>query len=158
MRCSIEWSTRTRRQEERFPLRGAACVAEPNDADREELARVLRGMGFSVHETACGSAASFIAANIQIELMLINVLLPDANGLQLIRQFRRGRPSLCIVALAQSGPLHAPIFDELARFAGANAALAAPASAEAICETVSQFVPSHMPPPVMRAHDTALTR
>jgi DNA-binding response OmpR family regulator len=137
---------RTRHQEERFPLRGAACVVEPNEQLLDDMARSLRRMGFSVHETATGAAASFIASNINIEVMLINVALPDANGLQLIRQFRRARPHLRIVALAPGGPWCAPVFDELARFAGADAALAAPASAEAICETVSQLVPSHAPP------------
>jgi CheY-like chemotaxis protein len=145
MGSSIEWSTRTRHQEERFPLRGAACVAEANEEALDEMSRALRRMGFSVHETATGAASSFIASNINLELMLINVLLPDANGLQLIRQLRRARPNLCIVALAPSGPTCAPLFDELARFAGANAALAAPASIETICETVSQLVPAHMP-------------
>lgn len=60
---------------------------------------------------------------------------------------------MCIVALAPAGPFHAPMFDELARFAGANAALAAPACPEALCETVSHLVPSHIPP-AMANHAT----
>ena len=146
MGCSMEWSTRTRRQEERFPLRGAACVAEPDEDERDEMALALRRMGFSTHETGSGAAASFIAANIRLDVMLIKLVLPDANGLQLIRQFRRARPDLCIIALAPGGPAHAPVFDELARFAGADAALATPASTEAICEAISSLVPLHPPP------------
>src|SRR5262249_23522948 len=106
MGCSIEWSTRTRHQEERFPLRGAACVAEANEDMVEDMSRALRRMGFATHETASGAAACFIAANIQLELMLINIVLPDANGLQLIRQFRRAHPHLRIIALAPGGPWH----------------------------------------------------
>lgn len=146
MGCSIEWSTRTRRQEERFPLRGAACVAEPDDEALEEMSRALRRMGFATHETQSGAAACFIAANIPLELMVINVLLPDAKGLQLIRQFRRAHSGLCIIALAPAGPGHPPTFDELARFAGADAALAAPASVETLCELISQRLPGHAPP------------
>lgn len=132
---SVEWSTRTRHQEDRFPLRGAACVVEPDDAAREQIALTLRRMGYATHETSSGAAACFIVANIRLEALLINLVLPDAKGLQLIRQFRRAHPALRIVALAPTAP---SVFAELAHFAGADAVLGSPVCAEAVCAALTE--------------------
>lgn len=140
---SIEWSTRTRRQEDRFPLRGAACVADPDGDVRAAIGDALRRMGFAAHETPSAAAASFIVANINLEVLVMNAMLPDGNALKLIRQFRRAHPDLVIVALAPSVRSVAPVFDELAHFAGADAVLGAPACIETLCETVAQHAPTH---------------
>jgi CheY-like chemotaxis protein len=131
---SIEWSARTRAQEERFPLRGSACIAEPDEAERRRMAQVLRRMGFNVHETGSGAAASFIAAQTRLDVMVLNVMVRDARALTLIRQLRRAHPHLRLVALApMDGP---PVVLELARFAGADAVLQAPAFPPALARAL----------------------
>lgn len=92
---SAEWSARSRAQEQRFPLRGAACVAEPNAAERQRLVRALT----------------------------------------LIRQLRRASPDLRIIALAGDGP---SAVLELARVAGADAALQSPASSGALARAIAE--------------------
>lgn len=76
MSPEIEWSAKTRRQEERLPLRGSACVVEPDDVERDALASQLRAMGFAAHETGCGTVGQFIADQIQLNVILVNVRHP----------------------------------------------------------------------------------
>jgi len=133
---SKDWFARTHRQEERLPLRGAACVAEADEATSAELARALDRMGFATHEARSAAAARFIAAHVRLEVVVINLLLPDEHTLKFIRQLRRANPRLRIVSIAPGGWAATPLL-ELARIAGADAALQAPVGAAALCRAVS---------------------
>lgn len=130
MGASLEWSARTRRPDERFPARGAACVIEPDDAVREQVSSVLCAMGFTTHETACGRLGAFIASQIHLHAIVTDLALPDIKGLKLIRRLRRAAPELIIIAVAPQATM-APAL-ALARFAGADAVLALPPSREAL--------------------------
>src|SRR5262245_56860862 len=99
MGASMEWTTRTRRQEHDLPVRSAACVVEPDDDARADIADALRNMGYTTHETGSGAIAAFIADQIHVQVALVNVVLPDAKGLALIRRFRSAWPEAAIVAL-----------------------------------------------------------
>lgn len=136
MASSLEWTARTRRQEERFPLRGAACVIEPNEFDRECIGMLLRGMGFATHETGAGGAGEFISSQIRISVAVANITLPDTPGIALIRRLRLQTPGIVIIALSHDMNSGVPEF--LARFAGADAVLAAPPCSEALCAAITQ--------------------
>lgn len=135
---SSDWATRSAPLEERFPLRGAACVAEPEEGERKRLARVLRRMGYNVHETGSGEAARFIAAQVHLEVLALNLLLRDVRVLTLIRQLRRAQPGLRIIAFAPARFDAPPVGLELARVAGADAALQAPVSAGALARAITE--------------------
>lgn len=139
MGSTIEWTARSQAQEDRLPLRGAACVATADEEERRRMAQALRRMGFNVHETGSGAAASFIAGQTQLDTLVLDVMLADTRALTLIRQLRRAHPSLRIIALTP-GPADAPpILMELARFAGADATLQAPASAQALARVLHEM-------------------
>ena len=80
MGTHMEWSARTRRQEERFPLRGAACVVEPDDALREHMAESLRRMGYTTHETASGAVGDFMREAGSIRRMASVYLIDRLRG------------------------------------------------------------------------------
>jgi DNA-binding response OmpR family regulator len=136
MDASPEWSARTRRQEERLPMRGAACVIEPNDETREHIASMLRAMGFVAHETGCGKLGVFIANQVHLRVAIADLALPDIKGLKLIRNLRRTDPNLIIIALSHEALSAVPL--TLGRLAGADAVLTAPASDEALCAAINE--------------------
>ena len=136
MTASHEWSARTRRQEDRFPVRGAACVIEPDDEEREHVSDLLHAMGFTVHETPSGQVGAFIADQIELEVAVVNVMLEDVKALKLIRRLRKASPRAAIVAMTPDMRTSLPLM--LARLAGADAALAAPISSEALGTAVTE--------------------
>jgi CheY-like chemotaxis protein len=136
MITSPEWSARTRRQEERLPMRGAACVIEPDDAEREHVASLLRSMGFVTHETGCGKLGQMIADQLHLRVVVLDLALPDVKGLMLIRRLRRDDPQLIIVALSPDAM--GAVSVTLGRFAGADAVLASPPSNEALCCAINE--------------------
>ena len=146
MGASLEWSARTRRQESHFPIRGAACVVEPDDETRAAIADALRGVGYTAHETASGAVGAFIAEQIHLNVALVNVMLPDAKGLKVIRAFRDNHPDAAIIALTPTEQWG--VSAVLARFAGADTSLVAPPSAEALGAALAEASgASHMPDP-----------
>lgn len=94
---------RTRSQEEEFPLRGAACLVEPNEAERKRMAQIMRRVGLAVHETGSGAAAGFLAAQTRLQAMVMNLMLRDSKSLLLIGQLRRAYPDMRIVAVMPAG-------------------------------------------------------
>lgn len=97
------WQTRHRGFDESLPGRGVALVVEPEPAKRAEAALTLRSMGFKTHETACGAVGQFIATQVTLNVAVVDVVLPDINGLQLIKRVRGLSPDAVIVATAPPG-------------------------------------------------------
>lgn len=131
MGASLEWSVRTRRQEETLPLRGAACVIEPDDDERGGVSSLLRHMGFVTHETGSGSVGGMIAEQVKLSVVVVNVMVDD--GLKLIRKLRARAPSAVIVALTPDSCALT-----LAKVAGADFVLASPSCGEALCSVITE--------------------
>lgn len=145
MDAPLEWSARTTKQDHRMPWRGAACVIEPDDVRRAQLARLLCGMGFVTHETALGELGAEIAAQVSLRVIVVNVLVRDVQGLQLIRYLRQRAPAAIIVSVSERVRTSMPVM--LSRLAGADAALIAPVSAEALAAVIESVEPFEYGPP-----------
>ena len=133
MGASLEWSARTRHQEETLPMRGVACVIEPDELDRYGVSSLLRHMGFTTHETGAGAVGALIAEHIRLSVIVINVMLRDVQGLKLVQHLRAKAPSAVIIALAADARALT-----LAHAAGADTALASPPCGEALCATITK--------------------
>jgi DNA-binding response OmpR family regulator len=136
-----EFSTRTRHQEEELPLRGAACVIEPDDGDRGGVSALLRHMGFATHETGAGAVGAMIADEVRLEVIVVNVMVKDVQGLKLIRQLREKAPGAVIIALTPEACALT-----LAKVAGADTVLATPPCGEALCATITEAFDLHHAP------------
>lgn len=97
------WQSMHRSLEDSLPGRGVALVVEPDAAKRAEAAVTLRSMGFKTHETGCGAVGQFIATQLTLNVVVVDVVLPDVNGLQLIKRVRGLSPDAVIVATAPPG-------------------------------------------------------
>lgn len=127
MSSSLEWSAQTRKQDEYLPLRGAACVVEPDEGARAEMAALLRAMGYTTHETGSPAVGAFIAEHIDLHAAVVNMAAPD--GLKLIRRMRARSPKAAVIAL--SAQTRAGLAGIVARLVGAIV-LPAPVSCEAV--------------------------
>jgi len=143
--ASLEWSVRTLKPDRRMPCRGAACVIEPDDARRAQLSRRLARMGFVTHETAFGELGAVIAEQVSLRVIVVNVLVRDVQGLQLIRYLRDRAPAAVIVSVSERVRTSMPVM--LSRLAGADAALIAPVSGEALAMAIEGVEPFQYGPP-----------
>jgi len=64
-------------------------IVEDEEAIREVLVRYLRDEGFTVREAADGSAALDSLANARVDLLLLDLNLPQLSGIEVFREVRK---------------------------------------------------------------------
>jgi two-component system, sensor histidine kinase len=67
-------------------------VVDDNDPGRFVKSQILRRAGFAVHEAATGMAALELCRQMPFDLVVLDVNLPDINGLDVGRQLRAEQP------------------------------------------------------------------
>jgi DNA-binding response OmpR family regulator len=78
---------------------GMILLVEDDDAIASGLVRVLESQGFAVHRLARGAGAP-AAAGEDVELVILDLGLPDVDGIDVCRRLRRARPGLAILILS----------------------------------------------------------
>lgn len=114
-------------------------ICDADDVSARVLARALESL--RLRSTVCGSAADCEAliARERPAVLLLSVLLPDADGLAVTRRLRaRGEtlPIVMVSALRAAGR---------ALEAGAQAFLIKPVAFAELAATVKQLLPEEMP-------------
>jgi DNA-binding response OmpR family regulator len=88
---------------------GRVLVAESNCRVRQEIAAYLRGVGFQVLEASSGLEALLVLRRGTVDIALVDAMLPEIDGLELVRRVRR-ESTVPIIMLTAGG-------DEAARIA-----------------------------------------
>lgn len=133
MATSMEWWARTRATGETSAPRGSVCIAAADESERETISAAVRALGFRTHETNTAGAAIFIASQIHLQAVVINLVLEDGWSLKRLARIREAAPDALLLALLPERLAAGSALAELAYRAGADATLAAPVSAAAIC-------------------------
>jgi two-component system, cell cycle sensor histidine kinase and response regulator CckA len=86
------------------PPRGmeTVLVAEDDEAVRATMVRILRGQGYTVITASSGSEAIRVADRHEgeIDLLVTDVVMPGANGIEVARRVRMGRPSIGVLLVS----------------------------------------------------------
>lgn len=80
--------------------RGTILLVDDHDGFRRAAARTLRRAGYRVREAACGSAAVELGRNEQLDGAIIDLHLPDSNGLEVARVIRAVRDHVPVVLIS----------------------------------------------------------
>jgi DNA-binding response OmpR family regulator len=78
-------------------------VVEDDAAIRTGVRDSLKFAGFDVDEAADGDAGMNLALSVDCDLVLLDLVLPGPDGLQILRRVRQLRPSLPIIMLTARG-------------------------------------------------------
>ena len=105
-----------------------------DDAELSEMVgELLRREGWRTHAVLTGGDAERAIAELQPEIVLVDVMLPDANGFDLCRRWRAQHPALGLVMLTARGD---PIDRVLGLEIGADDYLAKPFEARELVARV----------------------
>lgn len=102
------------------------CIIEDDDLVRARLADTLRGDGHDVFEAHGASDGIELIRSNKAEVAVIDILMPDRDGLEAIGQLRRTRPDLRIVAISGGGRVGPQVYLDLAKQIGADVSLVKP--------------------------------
>jgi CheY-like chemotaxis protein len=100
-----------------------ALVVEDDPAMRGMLCRMLERSGFAVASAASGREALKLFGERQVDLAITDLMMPQMDGLTLIRELLRLQPSARIIVISGAESEH-----DAARALGAKAVLRKPVS------------------------------
>ena len=75
-------------------------LVDDDDALRSVLRRALERAGYMVFEAADGRAALRVIAEGPVALVITDLVMPDMEGLELIRSLRRSHPVLPVIVIS----------------------------------------------------------
>src|SRR5712692_7036472 len=118
-------------------------IADDEAGVRRFLRTVLEGGGHKVWEARNGKEAATLNRRTKFDLVIIDLVMPEQEGLETIQELKKEHPGLRIIAV--SGPFHGVYLGTLLRIAkmlGAKATLSKPFSADTVLETVQRVLDS----------------
>ena len=111
-----------------------------NDGARYVKTRILQGAGFEVAEAANGTDALTMARRLLPELVLLDVKLPDINGIEVCRQIKADLATCTILVLQTSAALTGRDDKIRGLEGGADNYLAAPIEADELIANVNALL------------------
>src|SRR5262245_12331571 len=105
---------------------------------RHTLRKMLQRAGHDVVEGANGLEGLRHLEALAIELVLTDIVMPVMNGIEFIKQARRMRPSLTMIAMSGGGRTDNTDHLVAARAHGAKVTLHKPFRAEALYQAIAE--------------------
>src|SRR5262245_45280711 len=78
---------------------GSLLIVDDEAMVRKMLARYLGEAGFAITEARDGAEALKLVESNSFDLVLLDVLLPDLGGLEVLRRIRQGQPATTLPVL-----------------------------------------------------------
>lgn len=102
------------------------CVIEDDELVRGRLGDMLRAEGHNVFEAESADRGIDMIRAERADVAVVDILMPDRDGLEAIGQLRRTRPDLRIIAISGGGRVGPDVYLTLAKQIGADASLTKP--------------------------------
>jgi DNA-binding response OmpR family regulator len=111
-------------------------VIDDDEAVRYAIRRVARDEGFTVALAANGDGGLALLESVSPALVITDLIMPEKEGLGTIRELRKRRPDLPVIAISGGGRLVGRDFLDLARKLGAQETLAKPFEPEQLVDAM----------------------
>ncbi len=86
-----------------LPHLARILIVDDDDEGRRDVRHLLRGLGYEVWEAADGRQAIHLAEKVAFDLILLDLNLPEADGLTVLKAMREGRGRSEVPVLMVSG-------------------------------------------------------
>jgi hypothetical protein len=124
-------------------------VVDDNEALLSTASLVLSQAGYHVMQATDGAKALRLAAVESFDLIITDIIMPDREGIETIRELRLKFPSIKIIAMSGGGRGSATGYLAIARFQGAALTLSKPFSRQELLDAVTSVLgadPAPQPP------------
>jgi CheY-like chemotaxis protein len=115
-------------------------LIEDNDALRTVMRRMLAPLGCDIQEASDGKAGLIAYRTQRSDVVITDILMPEADGLETIGALRRLDPAVKIIAISGGGRGSAGDYLETAQKMGARRVLVKPFSPEELRTAVAQLL------------------
>lgn len=104
------------------------------------LRRALERAGFEVIPTTDGKRALEIHRKEPADLVITDLIMPEKEGIEIIRELRRDFPDVKIIAISGGGRIGSTSYLKMAQTLGAHRTLAKPFERKEMLAAVRQLV------------------
>lgn len=101
-------------------------IVEDQDLVRRSMRMWLEQAGYEVEEAADGESGLRLLGSHPVDLVVTDVIMPNVEGLELIRRLRRHHPDVKIIVVSGSPPIGGMSILDAALKLGADFAVAKP--------------------------------
>jgi CheY-like chemotaxis protein len=109
---------------------------------RRLLVRLLTRAGHTVHAAEDGQLGLALFHKVEPELVITDIVMPEMEGIETIRELRRNGPAVPILAISGGAT---PLYLHAAAELGATAALPKPFATDALLSTVNELLGAAAP-------------
>ena len=113
-------------------------VIEDDDQTRHMLAEMMRRAGYEVLEAPDGRVGVELFRTERVDLVITDILMPEKDGLETIRDMKRESPDVRIIAISGGGRTGLLDFLPVARRLGANRTFAKPTDRRELLSAVAE--------------------
>lgn len=100
------------------------------------IKRMLEPFGFDIKLASNGREGLDVFHKVKVDLVITDIIMPEKEGLEIIREMRRELPDLKIIAMSGGGKLSADNYLETAKIFGAKKILQKPFTRKQIVTAV----------------------
>lgn len=115
-------------------------VIDDDDVQRMAIVHILRNQGYDVLDTASGQTALRMLNEQAVPLVVTDILMPDFDGIELIRKMRHSHAGSKIIAMSSGGWADPDQFLGMAQRLGADATFAKPFRWDEFLGTIGRFL------------------
>ena len=105
-------------------------VVDDDELFRDTLKIALTDAGYRVLTAVNGALAVERLRVEEVDILVIDILMPEKDGLETLREVHRMKHKAAIVTMSGGGQLNADFFTKSARYLGASATLLKPFTLE----------------------------
>jgi CheY-like chemotaxis protein len=111
-------------------------IVDDEELDRVLISSILETEGHEVSFASQGDVALKVLGEKRIDLVITDLVMPEFNGLRLIREMREREPKARIIAISGAAPEQLDIAEDY----GANKTLFKPVSWDKLMEAVNEVL------------------
>ncbi len=115
-------------------------VIDDNELVRTTIARMLKSAGHTVAMADNGRSGLAAARDGDFDLAVVDILMPEKEGIETIMELRRDHPAIKLVGISGGGQAGALDFLEAAKQLGADATLKKPIRLDHLLNTVRDLL------------------
>ncbi len=113
-------------------------VVDDEEEVRHVAAKVLAGAGYEVAQAENGIEAMRVVGAGGCDLVVLDMVMPEKEGAETVREIRRGHPSLPVLAI--SGVVNGAFYLTTAKHLGASATLRKPFTPQELLQSVAELL------------------
>lgn len=107
---------------------------------REMLRQMLEREGYNVRDASDGKVAMRLFAEEPADLVITDIIMPEKEGIEVIREFRRDFPEVKIIAISGGGYVGPQTYLKIAKGMGAMRTFAKPVGRGELLDAVHDLI------------------